>query len=88
MSDRHEFKVVIEGAPLDHQHKAHINAAIQKAVAAALLDGGEATAQRSAQPTITQQAAIWASFGRTNGIVYRPLDGPLSAALKSAGFEE
>jgi hypothetical protein len=91
MPDRHEFKVVIDGAPLDAGHKAHINAAIQKAAAAALIDAGTGAGGASGAAglrAVAEPATIWASFGRTNGIVFRPLDGKLTAMLKAEGFEE
>jgi hypothetical protein len=84
-TNRNEFKVVVEGIALDDAHKARINAAIQKAVASALLDGGTGASGKE----LTAAAAsgpVWASFGRTNGIVYRPLDAKFAATLKTAGI--
>jgi hypothetical protein len=92
-TNRNEFKVVIDGVKLDAAHHERINVAIQKAVASVLLEGGAGAGDTSGQrapahtPTLTEQAAIWATFGRTNGIVYRPLDSKLSQTLKSAGIE-
>jgi hypothetical protein len=85
-TNRHEFKVVVEGTALDAAHHARINAAIQKAVAVALLDGGDAASSK-AVTAASASAQVWASFGRTNGIVYRPIDAKLTTALKSGGFE-
>jgi hypothetical protein len=80
--NRYEFKVVVEGIALDDAHKARINAAIQKAVASALIDGGDGASLTAK----AQNAPVWASFGRLNGIVYRPFDGALKASLEKAGI--
>ena len=84
-TNRTEFKVVVEGIALDAAHHARINAAIQKAVASALIDGGDA-ASGKAITAASAAGPVWASFGRTNGIVYRPFDDKIKASLKTAGI--